>query len=178
MTGDMNGTRDNEQTPPTFENALRGLRMTGASSGIRRLVGILEGHGAEEGAMLATYEELAEKSSDEGARYLISLILADERRHHQLLVEMANAMAWGMPSMSPDRATPSLSPVPDRELAEMTKKLRRAEQADYRKLRRLRRQVGGFGESTMWGLLVELMMLDTKKHATMLRFLERRDRRR
>ena len=83
-----------------------------------------------------------------------------------------------MPSMSPDRATPSVSPVPDRELAEMTKKLRRAEQADYRKLRRLRRQVGGFGESTMWGLLVELMMLDTKKHATMLRFLERRDRRR
>jgi len=27
----------------------------------------------------------------------------------------------------------------------------------------------------MWGLLVELMMLDTKKHATMLRFLERSD---
>ena len=60
----------------------------------------------------------------------------------------------------------------------MTRKLRRAEEADYRKLRRLRRQVATYGESTMWGLLVELMMLDTKKHAAMLRFLERRDRRR
>ncbi len=172
----MHGTRDNEQPPPTFENAVRGLRMTGASTGIRALVDILEQHGAEEGAMLATYEELAENASDEGVRYLISLILADERRHHQLLVEMANAMAWGTPSVSPDRATPAVSPALDRELAEMTAPLRRAEEADYRKLRRLRRRIGTFGESTMWTLLVELMMLDTKKHATMLRFLERRDR--
>jgi hypothetical protein len=125
--------------------------------------------------MLATYEELAENASDEGARYLISLILADERRHHQLLVEMANAMAWGTASMSPDRATPAVAPTLDRELAAMTKQLRRAEEADYRKLRRLRREVDTYGDSTMWGLLVELMMLDTKKHATMLRFLERSD---
>jgi hypothetical protein len=173
----MDQIRDEETPPPTFDNALRGLRMTGASTGIRALVDILEQHGAEEGAMLATYEELAEGASDEGARYLISLILADERRHHRLLVEMANAMAWGTSSESPDRATPAVSAL-DGELADMTRKLRRAEEADYRKLRRLRRQVDSYGESTMWGLLVELMMLDTKKHATMLRFLERRGRRR
>jgi len=171
----MEQIRDEEKPPPTFDNAVHGLRMTGASTGIRALVEILERHGAEEGAMLATYEELAENASDEGARYLISLILADERRHHRLLVEMANAMAWGTASESPDRATPVVSTL-DRELAELTTKLRRAEEADYRKLRRLRRQVGEYGESTMWGLLVELMMLETKKHATMLRFLERRDR--
>ena len=170
----MEQIRDEEE-PPTFENAVRGLRMTGASTGIRALVEILELHGSEEGAMLATYEELAESASDEGARYLISLILADERRHHRLLVEMANAMAWGTASESPDQATPAASTL-DGELADMTRKLRRAEEADYRKLRRLRREVGSYGESTMWGLLVELMMLDTKKHATMLRFLERSDR--
>ena len=161
----------------TFENAARGLRMTGASTGIRELVDVLELHGTEEGEMLAVYEELAEHASDEGARYLISLILADERRHHQLLVEMANAMAWGTPTVSPDRATPLVAPALDAELAAMTRKLRRAEEADYRKLRRLRRRVEKFGETTMWALLVELMMLDTKKHATMLRFLERRGRR-
>jgi len=162
----------------TFENASRGLRTTGASTGIRDLVNLLERHGSEEGAMLAVYEELAESASDEGARYLISLILADERSHHQLLVEMANAMAWGTPSASPDRATPSVSASLDPELDKMTRKLRRAEEADYRKLRRLRRRVSTFGDTNMWALLVELMMLDTKKHATMLRFLERRDRRR
>jgi rubrerythrin len=152
--------------------------MTGASTGIRELVDLLEQHGSEEGKMLSVYEELAENASDEGARYLISLILADERRHHQLLVEMANAMAWGTADESPDRATPLVSATLDQELADMTKRLRRAEEADYRKLRHLRRRVGKYGESTMWALLVELMMLDTKKHATMLRFLERRNRHR
>jgi rubrerythrin len=152
--------------------------MTGASTGIRDLVALLEQHGSKEGEMLAIYEELAENAGDEGVRYLISLILADERRHHQLLVEMANAMAWGTRSASPDRATPSVSGSLDRELGEMTRKLRRAEEADYRKLRRLRRRVSTFGQTNMWALLVELMMLDTQKHATMLRFLERRDRRR
>jgi len=160
----------------TFENAEEGLRMTGASTGIRDLVELLEHHGSEEGEMLAVYEELAEHASDEGVRYLVSLILADERRHHQLIVEMANAMAWGTPSVSPDRATPWVSDSLDPELTAMTRKLRRAEEADYRKLRRLRRRVSRFGETTMWALLVDLMMLDTKKHATMLRFLERRDR--
>ncbi len=148
--------------------------MTGASTGIRELVEVLEQHGAEEGQMLAVYEDLAQNADDEGTRYIISLILADERRHHQLLVEMANAMAWGTPSVSPDRATPPLRSSPDPDLAAMTRKLRRAEEADYRKLRRLRRRVHKYGETTMWSLLVELMMLDTKKHATMLRFLERR----
>ncbi len=172
----MNRAPGDEPMPTTFDNATRGLRMTGASTSVRELVKLLETHGSEEGAMLAVYEELAETASDEGARYLISLILADERRHHALLVEMANAMAWGTPSASPDPATPPVSASLDRELADMTRTLRRAEEADYRKLRRLRRRVGKFGGTTMWELLVELMMLDTKKHATMLRFLERRDR--
>jgi hypothetical protein len=162
--------------PSTFENAAQGIRLTGASTGTRAMVDLLERHGAEEGKLLAVYEDLAENASDEGARYLISLILADERRHHQLLVEMANAMAWGTPSRSPDRATPALASSVDGELLEMTRRLRREEEADYRKLRRLRRRVNPFGKSTMWALLVEMMMLDTKKHAAMLRFLERRSR--
>jgi len=178
MEGVTDRAPGDEPMAATFENATQGLRMTGASTSVRDLVKLMEQHGSEEGEMLAVYEKLAETASDEGARYLISLILADERRHHALLVEMANAMAWGNPSASPDRATPPVSGHLDKDLADMTRKLRRAEEADYRKLRRLHRRVDKFGGTTMWALLVELMMLDTKKHATMLRFLERRDRRR
>jgi rubrerythrin len=159
----------------SFENASEGIRATGASSDTRAMVELLERHGAEEGELLAVYEDLASNASDEGARYLISLILDDERRHHRLLVEMANAMAWGNPSRSPERATPALSTRVDGELLEMTRRLRRAEEADYRKLRRLRRRMHPFRETTLWDLLVQLMMLDTKKHAAMLRFLERRE---
>ena len=122
----------------------RVIRLTGASAEHPGLVRMLEAHGAEEGKLLAVYEELAENAEDEGARYLISLILEDERRHHQLLVEMANAMAWGTPSTSPDRATPALASSVDGELLDMTRELRREEEADYRKLRRLRRRMRSF----------------------------------
>ncbi len=161
----------------TFDNALKGIRMSGASTGSRDLVRHLEQHGSDEGELLAVYEDVAEHSTDEAARYLISLILEDERRHHRLLVEMANSIAWGDPSVSPDRATPAISGCVDGELLLLTRKLRRAEEADYRKLRRMRRRLRPFAKTTMWTLLIDLMMLDTKKHATILRFLERRRRR-
>jgi hypothetical protein len=96
----------------TFDNALMGLKSTGASTGIRELVELLARHGAEGGKLLSRYEDLASTSSNEGAKYLIDLILEDERRHHRLLAEMANAMAWGS-----------------------TKRLREAEEADFRDLR-------------------------------------------
>ncbi len=160
----------------TFDNALKGIRMSGASTGSRDLVRHLEQHGSDEGELLAVYEDVAEHSTDEAARYLISLILEDERRHHRLLVEMANSIAWGDPSVSPDRATPAISGCVDGELLLLTRKLRRAEEADYRKLRRMRRRLRPFAKTTMWTLLIDLMMLDTKKHATILRFLERRNR--
>jgi len=161
----------------TFDNALKGIRMSGASTSTRDLVSHLEQHGSDEGELLAIYEDLVENSSDQGSRYLINLILEDERRHHRLLVEMANAMAWGDPSVSPERATPAISRSVDADLLTLTKKLRRAEEADHRKLRRMRRRLRPFAKTTMWALIVDLMMLDTKKHATILRFLERRNRR-
>jgi ATP-dependent DNA ligase len=159
----------------SFDNAVTGIRMSGASTSIRDLVSELEQHGSQEGELLAVYEDLAENSTDQGARYLISLILEDERRHHRLLVEMANALAWGDPSASPDPATPAISSRVDGELLALTTKLRRAEEADYRKLRRMKRRLRPFAKTTMWSLIVDLMVLDTKKHATILRFLERRN---
>ena len=49
----------------TFDNALEGLRMTGASVDTRDMVQLLVRHGAEEGQLLATYEKLADESADE-----------------------------------------------------------------------------------------------------------------
>ena len=42
----------------TFESALRGLSVTGASVDTRELVELIVRHGEEEGALLATYEQL------------------------------------------------------------------------------------------------------------------------
>ena len=159
---------------PTFDRAIDGLRATGASVGTRQLVELIVRHGAEEGALLATYEGLAAESPDETVRYLVNLILEDEHRHHRLLAELSNAMAWGVSAEPPVDTVPHLSRVLDGALLKQTTRLRKSEQADYRALKRLRRRLRPFADTTLWVLIVDLMLLDTKKHATILRFLERR----
>lgn len=159
-------------TGATFESAHRGLRLTGASVQTRRLVELISRHGAEEGKLLETYQELATTSTDQGVRYLIDLILEDERRHHHLLEEIANSMAWGSVSGSPEDATPDLPRALEGELLEQTRRLRKAEQTDYRELKRIRWRLRPFARTTLWVLVLDLMLADTKKHKTILRFLE------
>jgi hypothetical protein len=141
---------------------------------MRKLVEIIVRHGREEGELLARYEELSTQATDESVRYLVNLILEDEHRHHQLLAELSNAMAWGLASQSPTSAVPRLPTAINGSLWEQTKLLRKSEQADYRALRRIRRRLRPFADTTLWVLVLDLMLLDTKKHATILRFLERR----
>ena len=158
--------------PATFDGAVEGLRETGASVGTRELVELIVRHGAEEGALLATYEELATQAPDEGVRYLINLILEDEHRHHRLLAELSNAMAWGVTTKPPVATVPRMPGNISGALLEQTKLLRKSEDADYKDLRRIKRSLRPFADTTLWSLIVDLMLLDTKKHATILRFLE------
>ena len=162
------------ESPATFKGALDGLEATGASVGTRELVELIVRHGAEEGALLATYEELATEAPDESVRYLINLILEDEHRHHRMLAELSNAMAWGVAVEPPVATVPRLPGEVSGALLEQTKLLRKSEEADYRDLRRIKRSLRPFADTTLWVLIVDLMLLDTKKHATILRFLERR----
>ena len=113
---------------------------------------------------------------NEGAKYLIGLILEDERRHHRLLAEMANAMAWESLGGTDESAMPMLSQGVDDALLAQTTLLREAEETDYRDLKRMRKQLRPFVETTMWALIIDIMMLDTEKHATILRFLEKQGR--
>jgi len=149
--------------------------MTGASVDTRNLVDLVVRHGAEEGEVLAAYEEAA-GAADPGVRYLIDLILEDERRHHALLAELANSMAWGTTPDSVERSTPGLPGGIDGELLRLTRRLLKAERADGRSLRRIRRRLRPFADTTLWALVIDMMILDTKKHATILRFLERHSR--
>ena len=178
---DVQADRDPVVTPDgsgtvTFDGAIHGLRATGASSGMRDLVDLIVRHGKEEGELLATYEELAAGAPDESVRYLINLILEDEHRHHRLLAELGNAIAWGSSSAPEASAVPRLPRALDGALLEQTRLMRRSEQADYRALRRIRRRLRPFSDTTLWVLVIDLMLLDTKKHATILRFLERHSR--
>jgi rubrerythrin len=160
----------------TFESAIRGLREVGASAESHELVELLARHGKEEGVLLERYEHFAHDASTADVRYLVQLILDDERRHHRLLVEMATAVAWGWSKWSPDPAMPSLETPPDgtsqKALIDETKELLEFEKRDRVELRRLRKSLRPYADTTMWTLVLDVMLLDTKKHIRILEFID------
>jgi hypothetical protein len=159
----------------TFERARQGLREVNASSGDRDLVDLLERHGAEEGAILKRYEQLSATARSESTRYLIGLILEDERRHHRVIAEIANAVVFGgYEQAGTSGAVPDLDTrSEDPDLLAVTRELIRIEKEDAAELKRIRRELKAYSETTMWALLLETMLLDTDKHKRILEFIER-----
>lgn len=154
-----------------FKEARIGLEKTGASVWSRELVALLERHAAEEGAILSRYQQAATSAESPAVRYLVNLILEDERRHHRVMEELANAVAWD--GFNPDDG----NQVPDGlgkerpELIEETRRLRDFERQDARELTELRERFRDFSKTTIWGLLVDTMLLDTRKHQLILDFI-------
>ena len=66
----------------------------------------------------------------------------------------------------------SITPIGLRSL-ELTRELIANEEADATELKRLRKEMRDFEDTTLWALLVDTMQLDTAKHLTLLRFVER-----
>ena len=159
----------------TFANALEGVAAVNASVGDRELVGLLVRHGQEEGKILARYRRFATDAQSPGIRYLVDLIIADEERHHRLMAELASAVGWGWSVRSPEPAVPEVvtSSTEDPALRAETRELLVAERQDHRELKKLRKQFAPYSKTTSWGLIIDMMLLDTKKHIRILEFIHK-----
>ncbi|MHB1519038.1 MAG: hypothetical protein ACYCVN_11835 [Acidimicrobiales bacterium] len=159
----------------TFETARRGLRQTGGSVESRELVELLARHGSEEGALLERYQRFINDAPTSDVRYLVQLIVDDERRHHRLLNELANAIAWGSSEWSPDPAMPTVASAAGGDegqvLLRETRAFLQSEKRDRIELKRLRKRLRAYADTTMWALVVDLMLLDTDKHIRILGFI-------
>jgi hypothetical protein len=157
----------------TFDEAIKGLRATGASVSTHEVVEAIERHGQEEGQLLDRYRRFAEEAESPVARYLVNMILDDERRHHRVLGELANTLAWGRVD-GPVGVVPVHPETPsvEADLRAETKALLAHERKDRAELRRLRRQLRSW-ETPLWTLLIDMMVADTDKHIEMLRFVLR-----
>jgi hypothetical protein len=104
------------------------------------------------------------------------LILDDEVRHHGLLKRLAttlrDALYW---TQSPDALpkTSSQAGAASEELVALARALIKEEQAGARMLRELAHRDKGL-DSGLDSLLLEMMALDSDKHAHLLQFVERR----
>lgn len=160
--------------PDVISDVQRGIRATNPSASDRVLIDHLMRHSAEEGEMLARYEALRDGVKSELARYLVDLILEDERRHHRVIDELARTIAWA--GLGGDTAAPEVPALGYHEteapeFVELTRQLLDRERQDRRELNRLRRELRDFSDTTAWTLLIDTMLLDTEKHMQLLRFV-------
>jgi len=140
--------------------------------GTYEVVEALDQHGREEAELLERYQRFILEAKSPAARYLVQLIVDDEQRHHRILEELANTVAWGWVKGQPEEVVPAFVSV-ERDLRAETRALLRHEIRDRTQLRRLRRRLRTYGEANLWGLLVDLMRSDTEKHIDILRFILR-----
>jgi rubrerythrin len=143
---------------------------------IEWLLQAIERHAIAEEDSLDQYEYLATASDDPIVALVMRLILEDEGRHHGLLkrieASLRDALDWThSPNALPASTTPQY-PVPE-QLAETTHVLIEEELNGARHLRELAREERRI-DAGLHSLLLEMMAMDSEKHARLLQFV--RDR--
>lgn len=126
----------------------------------------LSAHTHRSAALRSSYDELL-LSADPASRYLIQLILDDERRHSQLTVGLALAVTGD------ESALPDVALIRDSALSTVVHQLREAEEHDREALRELQTELGNLTDTGLWQLVVELLIDDADRRIRILRFVER-----
>jgi rubrerythrin len=153
-------------------------QLIGASVWEEELYQHLTSHEESERDLLIAYQEAAASSGSAAFRYLASLIVEDEVRHHRLFRELASALKTEAEFRPEQPAVPYLDRWGDDpgHIVELSEHLLEQERADAHELRRLVKDLKDFRHTTMWALLVELMEMDTAKHIAILEFATRHAR--
>jgi rubrerythrin len=165
------------------EDTVRGLAFAEqepSGSKFERLLRAIEGHVRGETSALAHYERLATVADDPAVELVMRLVLEDEERHHGLLARIAaslrDALYWTHSHDAlPSSVTPG-EPLP-REWLTLVRALVAEERHGARALRELATRERGINDG-LDSLLLEMMALDSEKHARLLQFVERRLERR
>lgn len=140
----------------------------------RELIGHLETHVESEKGVIELYDTLADDEHPYVA-FVAKMIGEDEARHHRLFVDWIESIkalaelrqvADGIPHVDHHAVDPETVVLVDRLLA--------FERQDLAAARSLRHEIREVKTSTLWGLLMDVVIADTKKHIHLLKFLSDR----
>jgi hypothetical protein len=147
-------------------------KLIGASVWEEELYEHLTSHAESERGLLAGYQQAADESGSGAFRYLASLIVEDEVRHHRLFEELADSLRTEAEFHPKDPAVPRLDGwgANPKQVVELTEQLIAQEERDANELRRLTKMLREVKDTTLWRLLVQLMEIDTAKHLAILEF--------
>jgi rubrerythrin len=152
----------------------------GASVWERSLFTHLTEHVQNERVLLEAYVEAGRATNSKALAYLINLLIEDEQRHHRLFAELADSLKSEAELRREEPTVPRMDfdQVDRVALLETTDRLLANEKKDRHELKNLRREMRDVADTTLWGLLVELMERDTDKHIAILSFAKRHTTRR
>lgn len=149
--------------------------IAGASAWEQAIYDHLCSHVDHEVEVLQRYERLAASTRSEAFRYLATLILDDERRHHEFLHDLAETVRVSAALVRDPSPIPYADFDADREeILDATVELLAVEKADERELRALSKELRDVRDTTLWVLVVDLIRADDEKHRRILTFI--RDR--
>ena len=144
-------------------------------SSIERLRKTVDAHARAEAEALDQYEYLARQAGDPVIALVMRLVLEDEERHHGLLkrieATLDDALNWTHSPNALPTGEPTVPQAP--ELAALAGVLVAEERTGSKILHDLADQQrsldGGFHS-----LLIDMMAMDSEKHAMLLQFVQRR----
>ena len=143
---------------------------------IEWLLEAAERHATAEQDALAEYQFVAEASADPGIALVMRLILDDEVRHHGLLRRIEATLRDALNWTHSASALPTVSgpqPPLSRDLVAITRNLVDEERSGARMMRDLAQREKGI-DAGLDRLLLEMMAMDSEKHARLLQFVQQR----
>ena len=142
-----------------------------------QLLHAIERHVANEADAAGQYERLATRSGDPVVSLVMRVIVDDEQRHHALLERIAatlrDTLNWSRSTQSLPRSDATYSDTADTELVAVAHALIEEEKAGAAALRRLAHREKSL-DGDVEAILLEMMAIDSDKHARLLDFVRRR----
>lgn len=149
--------------------------LVGASVWEEDLYDHLTRHATDEQATIERYRDLAEGAQSATFGYLVDLIVEDEIRHHRWMADLAATVRSASDLTEPPLPTLDLDRAGGEVLA-ATEELLRIERVDRKALKALERKLDDVRDTTVWALIVHLMLVETDKHIAVLDFVHRHAR--
>jgi signal transduction histidine kinase len=153
----------------------------GASTWERDLYAHLTSHAEGERGLLQEYRSAADTSPSKALRYLVNLLIEDEMRHHRIFTELAESLKNEALLGGHDPIIPylDLDQAANRDgVIDLTDQLLKKEQKDAQELKRIGHELHDVKDTTLWGLLIDVMQRDTDKHIAILRFAKKHTKQR
>jgi rubrerythrin len=152
-------------------------RRATRESDVERLMAAFAAHEVRERESLRDYRESADTLANPLVKFLLQLIVSDEEKHHdiirRLLASLQSDLVWDSRATTRMPRLGALSETERKDLLRVVDALIAEEKQGIADYKALVKSSDGYYEGLM-ELLVDTVILDSKKHLAILRFLKRR----